>query len=166
MIIHVEKANDDHKGLNATEHEHFVKILNHFNTGNEVKRTPDLTKEHAGLGTLSKFTVTRKINENHPLPEEENIPIFNVNDVYISPKEDPIITEARDDLIRETLKKEEEVRHKIQLEKEILLQNRLLEMKPKGPINGSKVTFDCNGNVISIGGLNTEKLPNDFVSSR
>jgi hypothetical protein len=69
-------------------------------------------------------------------------------------------------LVRETIKKEEEIKHKIQLEKDLLLQNRLLDMKPKGPINGNKVTFDCNGNVIAINGMDTEKFPSGFLSSK
>jgi hypothetical protein len=170
MIIHVEKAHEDTKVLNATEHEQFTKILNHFNSGVtpvlQKKATEGFKLESLDFKTMSKFNMTRTRAVNDSQQIEDNIPTFNVNDFYVYPKEDLVITEAREDLIRETLKKEEEVRHKIQLENQVLLQNRLLEMKPKGPINGNKVTFDCNGNVVAIGAVNTEKLPNDFLSSK
>jgi hypothetical protein len=163
IIIHFEKNTEDTKIMNATEQENFIKIIN--NISPVLRKKTDITQnfklEQNDLRTVTKFGETK-----FSQLKEENVPIYAVSDIYVYPKEDVYIAEARENLIREQLKKEEEIRHKIQLENQLTLQNRLLDMKPKGPINGNKLTFDCYGNVILINGINTEKLPNDFLSSK
>jgi hypothetical protein len=186
MIIHVEEAHRQHEEtrMYASGETQFnpppinnTNMLGRSNNTNLQRMVGDRQRYIAtnrsidinNMNTMSRFLSTstrvfRRTGES--MKDSENVPISTIEDMYNYPKEDPIVIDARENLIRETIKKEEEIKHKIQIERELQIQNRLLEMKPKGPVNGLKYTFDCNGTVLSIKNPLTEKLPNECLFSK
>jgi hypothetical protein len=96
----------------------------------------------------------------------ESFTLYSLNDIEPIKEEDSVILRARDDLAREIRKKEEEAKMKLQNEKEFEIQMKLERSRPKELVNGLKVTFDCNGQLIPIKQYNLDKFPNDFLQNQ
>lgn len=95
-------------------------------------------------------------------PDFINFKLDNIKE-YV---EDPEIKLVREEREREWKRQEEENKKKMILEQvklEILKNEQKLKSKE---LDGRKITFDQNGVVINIKGINLEKLSNDFMQPR
>jgi hypothetical protein len=95
-------------------------------------------------------------------PEFVNFKLDNFKE-YV---EDPEIKLVREEREREWKRQEEENKKKMILEQvklEIVKNEQKLKSKE---LDGRKVTFDSNGVLLNIKGINMEKLTNDFMHPR
>ena len=114
--------------------------------------------------------------KNKNLPDIQNQTISTINDENDFPNyklenikdyvEDPEIKLVREEREREWKRLEEENKKKAILEQvklEILKNEARLKLKD---LDGKKVTFDANGDVINIKNVNVEKLGADFYGPK
>ena len=91
-----------------------------------------------------------------------NFKLDNIKEYY----EDPEIKLVREEREREWKRQEEENKKKMILEQvklEILKNEQKLKSKE---LDGRKITFDNNGVLINIKGINMDKLNSDFMQPK
>jgi hypothetical protein len=153
---------EENKTLHTTRTRFDISLID---KSGDFSRKPGDT-ELVTRKTMSRFMDTTRLSIKS-VKTDENIPIYTItNFLKEVVKEDPRITKVREKFMKDKVKKEEEYQNKLKVEKEIMLQNRLHDAIPKGPINGSKITFDCNGKVINIKAIDHEKLAKDLVETK
>jgi hypothetical protein len=96
-------------------------------------------------------------------PNYDNIPTYEIKDI---PKweEDPIINDIRDEVLKK--KEEEKNQIKYNVTKNFKKNEDKDSKKDIVILNGSKVTFDCNGDVVYIKSNPSDKFQSDFVNPK
>jgi hypothetical protein len=114
------------------------------------------------MDNISRLTIKSKASV------EENIPQYILPEKYIYEyyKEDnPQVKEVREIFLREKIIQKEEAKKKKETDKrnraKLLMHN--LEQKHSHVINGEEITFDCNGKVVNILGINKKLVKDDFI---
>ena len=123
------------------------------------------------MSTNKLLNLTQKSNKDkrevmNTSEKNRHYEIYVLNDMHSHPEEESIIQNTRAEVMRETKKKEEDLKIKLLIEKEQQIQNKIEYKKQKDLVNGLKYTFDCNGNSISIKTFPSEKLPSDFLAGK
>jgi flagellar basal body rod protein FlgB len=92
----------------------------------------------------------------------ENIPTYELKDMQKF-EEDPAINDIREEVI----KKKEEERNQIKILAARTKPNHVDNVKKEViMLNGNKVTFDCDGNIVYIKPQMMDRLQNDFVNPK
>ena len=122
-------------------------------TSKSKRENTTVEKEFTNTQSNTKLTALVDL----PQHKIENIKEFT---------EDSEIKNIRDEKERDLRRKDEEIILKQKIEKEKQIELKMEINKTKKEIDGKKLTFDVNGNPVSIKTVALEKLALDFAWAR